>query len=175
MSRRLVLMRHAAAARAADAGGADPDDAHGHPPDYHRPLTADGRRDAQLMGAWLGKAAGVPDRVVTSPAVRAAATAHLAAQAMGYTGSIQVDERLYMAAPDTLLSLAEQWTPEGMTLVVGHNPSMEGALRVLCPEAEQGPDGKLFPPATIAVVGLPPGGGMHEGVELIELARPGER
>lgn len=127
------------------------------------------------MGAWLGKAAGVPDRVVSSPAVRAAATAHLAADAMGYTGSIHVDERLYMATPDTLLSLAEQWTPEGTTLVVGHNPSMEGALRVLCPGAEQRADGKLFPPATIAAVGLPPGGGMHEGVELIELARPGER
>ena len=63
----LVVMRHAKSSwKAADL------------PDHERPLNGRGRRDAPRMGRWIARHAAVPDRIVSSTAIRAQTTARLA-------------------------------------------------------------------------------------------------
>jgi phosphohistidine phosphatase len=117
-SRRLLLIRHAKAA----AGG----------PDADRALTKRGTRQAAAIGAWLGRAGLVPDRVLVSPARRAAQTWELADAAAVPGERAIVDERIYDNTVEALLA-AIQETPEGIgTLaVVGHNPSIAELAAVL--------------------------------------------
>lgn len=90
----LVLVRHAKSSWK-DPGLADRD----------RPLNPRGRRDAPEMGRRLA-ARGTPDRIVTSPALRAATTAAVIAEAVGYPErEIVEDERLYGAGSEEILEV----------------------------------------------------------------------
>ena len=62
--RRLLLIRHAQAGEG--------------PVDADRPLTAAGEERALAIGVWLERAGVLPDRVLVSPARRAARTWELA-------------------------------------------------------------------------------------------------
>ncbi len=73
-------------------------------PDKERPLNDRGMRDAPRMGERLAKQGAQPDLILSSPAVRALATAELIAKRLDYkVKDIVVDQRLYAAAPDDLL------------------------------------------------------------------------
>ncbi len=151
-SRRLVLIRHA---QAADA-----------PRDRDRPLTADGRRRAAAIGAWLTRSGIVADRVLVSPALRAEQT--WAAAAVGPQPT--VDDRMYENTVAGLLSvLGELPDAVGTVAVVGHNPSI-GELAVALDDGEGDAAGRAalragFPTGCVAVFdvsrpfsGLAPGG-----------------
>jgi len=116
---RLVLLRHAPA---------EARDPRRWPDDARRPLTSAGRRAAREVTEGL-RAVGVrPDRIVTSPAVRAAATARiLAAGQLGEGGpSPEIwPELLYdRAATDGLDRLAREPRGGGTVVAVGHEPSL---------------------------------------------------
>lgn len=108
---RLLLVRHA---RAADAAV-----------DRDRPLTDRGVRRATAIGTWLARAGPAPDRVLVSPARRAAQTWELAADAADLRIAPTVDERIYVNTVEAVLD-AIQETPDevGTLVVVGHNPSL---------------------------------------------------
>jgi phosphohistidine phosphatase len=95
-------------------------------PDRDRPLNERGERDAPRMGARLAKHGVKPDLIVTSPAVRALATAKIMAGKLDYKrGDIRVDDRLYAAEADTLLHvIRELGDPPRCVMLVGHNPEM---------------------------------------------------
>jgi phosphohistidine phosphatase len=109
--RRLVLVRHAKAA--------------GGPVDADRPLTGRGARHAAAIGAWLEQAGSVPDRVLVSPARRAAQTWEQASGSLAQSPQPIVDPRIYDNTVESLLA-AIQETPDdvGVLAVVGHNPSI---------------------------------------------------
>jgi phosphohistidine phosphatase len=110
-TRRLLLVRHA---KAADG-----------PVDADRPLTERGARRAAAIGAWLGQAGIVPDRVLVSPARRAVQTWEHAGAALVPGLRPIVDPRIYDNTVEALLA-AIQETPEDVrtVVVVGHNPSI---------------------------------------------------
>jgi phosphohistidine phosphatase len=117
--RRVLLVRHA---KAADG-----------PVDLERPLTHKGARQAAAIGAWLEQSGLVPDRVVVSPARRAAQTWEAAGAVLVPAASPPVvDARIYDNTDEALLGILRE-TPEGVqtVAVVGHNPSIGELAAVL--------------------------------------------
>ncbi len=118
--RRLVTLRHAKSDW--PEGVADGD----------RPLADRGRRDAVAVGQWLHAAGIRPDVVVVSPARRARDTWSLAAESLGAPAHVSVDERVYAASTDDLLTVVRATDDSVQTLLlVGHAPSMEQLVLVL--------------------------------------------
>lgn len=124
--RLLTLVRHA------KSSWDDPDLS-----DFERPLNDRGRRDAPRMAAWTRQAVGVPDRIVTSPAVRALATARAFADGLGIDSErMLIQSRIYEASLSTLLRLIRGFDDhEPHVMMFGHNPGFsELALALaVCP------------------------------------------
>jgi phosphohistidine phosphatase len=78
------------------------------------------------MGERLAKQDAQPDLIVSSPAVRALATAQLIAKQLDYKSTdIVVDERLYAAAPDDLLQVIHELGDRAKRVMLfGHNPEL---------------------------------------------------
>lgn len=121
-----------------------------YPPDvtdFDRPLANRGKNDTLKIGQWLREHGHVPDRIVTSPAARAANTATRLARSLGMdTADIVEDELLYLALPERILEvLRAQPDSAKRVLFVGHNPGMEDLAALL--SGQPGP----FPTAALAV------------------------
>jgi phosphohistidine phosphatase len=95
-------------------------------PDKDRPLNDRGMRDAPRMGERLAKQDAQPDLILSSPAVRALATAELIAKKLDYkVKDIVVDQRLYAAAPDDLLAVIHELGDKPKRVMLcGHNPEL---------------------------------------------------
>ena len=137
--RRLLLVRHA---KASDG-----------PIDADRPLTERGERHGTAIGSWLEHAGLVPDRVIVSPARRAAQTWERAGAALGPDLPPIVDSRIYDNTVAALLEAIREIPEDVRTLaVVGHNPSIGELAAVL-------DDGQGSPAARRDVdAGFPTGG-----------------
>jgi phosphohistidine phosphatase len=135
----LLILRHAKSSRD------DPD-----LDDHARPLNDRGERDAPRMGKLLRELDLVPDRIVSSTAVRARTTAEAAAKASGYDGKVDLESALYLAEPEEYLEVLRR-TPKKVksVMVVGHNPGLERLVEVLTREREE------LPTAALARVSLP--------------------
>jgi phosphohistidine phosphatase len=116
--RRLLLIRHAKAAVG--------------PVDADRPLTKRGARRAAAIGSWLEQAEVVPDRVLVSPARRAAQTWERAAAPLVPGLRPIIDTRIYDNTVEALLAGIRDTPDDVRTLaVVGHNPSIAELTAVL--------------------------------------------
>ncbi|NGY06120.1 SixA phosphatase family protein [Solimonas terrae] len=121
-------MRHLTIVRHAKSSWDSPDLS-----DFERPLNERGRRDAARMAMWTRRAIGVPDRIVTSPALRAITTARVFADAMGIAHDhLLIQARIYEASLSTLLRLLRGFDDETPHIMLfGHNPGLSelaGAL-----------------------------------------------
>ena len=112
-----MLLRHAKSDWKADYG-----------PDRERPLNKRGVRSARAVGRFVAHYGLVPDLVLTSPAVRAATTADLAAEAGSWTSEIVTVPDLYGAAPNGVLGLVRGINGADRVMVVGHEPTMSGFI-----------------------------------------------
>ena len=112
--------------------------------DHDRPLNPRGRRDAPRMGRFLVERDLVPDRIVSSTAVRARTTAELAAAEFGEDVEIETTYDLYGASPDGYVEVAEAMggTAERLMLV-GHNPGITSLVWHLTGEGEYMPTAAL--------------------------------
>ena len=118
--------------------------------DKDRPLTKRGERDAPRMGKLLKKEEIIPDRILSSTAVRAAATAEAVAQKLDYKEEITYLDSLYMAEPINIIEALQALPAETKkVLVVGHNPGMEGLAQILGRKVVD------LPTAAIAVIKVP--------------------
>jgi phosphohistidine phosphatase len=112
---RLTLVRHAKAEPALD-----------DQEDWDRALDPRGSRDAPEMARRLKGSAPKPDRALTSPAVRAVATATIFARELNIPAkTLVLDERLYLASPPDLLTVVrEQGGNAKHVIVFAHNPGI---------------------------------------------------
>jgi len=109
----IILLRH---------GKSDWDVGQGE--DHDRPLAKRGRKAAALMGAVLARVGQVPDRVLTSSAVRARETVDLAAEAGRWSCPVEVAPEFYGGSPATVLERVRQEDDGASSLVlVGHEPT----------------------------------------------------
>ncbi len=92
--------------------------------DFDRPLNERGIHDAPRMAAHVRGMAGTPERIVSSPALRAITTARIFAEVMDIDESQIVEQRrIYEASADTLLSLVQNFDDDARhVMMFGHNP-----------------------------------------------------
>lgn len=110
---RLMLFRHGKSDWNANTHG-----------DRDRPLNARGERAAATMGLVLRKMGEVPDLVISSPAIRAEATATLARISGGWDSRLEIAEELYGAGPESALVVAARCGDDAERLMlVGHEPT----------------------------------------------------
>jgi phosphohistidine phosphatase len=118
---RLLLLRHAKAA--AGALGA---------PDFDRPLVAQGRRAAALVGEHIARHRLEPDRILCSASRRTRETlAALVPHVAGDT-EIKVARALYEPAAGHYCDAIGRFGGTANTLlVIGHNPGMQDTAEIL--------------------------------------------
>ena len=146
--RRLILLRHAKSDW--------PDVA-----DHERPLAKRGKRDAPVVGRWLGESGYVPGRGGLLDG--AAGAADLGAGGHGAGGGragrsgvpvVRYEPRVYEATVLGLLMLVREFDPAWRTaLIVGHNPGLAELTAGLASPDAAPP--QAFPTAAVAVLGLP--------------------
>ncbi len=140
MSRRLILMRHAKQTGLAVR-------------DHDRPLTDGGRDDAYGVGERLACAGAIPDRVLSSTALRCQQTWEAVASGLGSAIEIDLDLALYNASSHDLLHalLAVDDDVQSL-LLLAHNPGISMLGRELSTARESDLDVLRagFAPATTA-------------------------
>ena len=94
--------------------------------DWDRALNKRGQRDAPEMARRLRARKLKPDAILSSPAVRALATAAIMARELKVAASIvRQDERLYLAGPADMLTVIRELGGDARHLMVfGHNPGI---------------------------------------------------
>ncbi len=92
--------------------------------DFDRPLNERGRHDAPRMAAHVLRSLGRPDRIVSSPAVRALTTAQVFAETCGIgVDAMTLEPRIYEASAETLLQTVRALNDEDRhVMLFGHNP-----------------------------------------------------
>lgn len=148
--RELILLRHA----------------HAEPPgpgeaDLDRPLSAEGRAEAEAAGRWLAEQGLVPDRALCSPSRRTRDTLEAVLAAIGDVEQ-RFDDAIYEATPGTLAAIADAHRDVGRLLLVGHNPGLE-QLAALMHSGQSG-DYRGMPPGGIAVLALPADAAVEPGI-----------
>ena len=144
--RRLLLIRHATAAEG--------------PSDADRPLTGSGVRHAGEIGAWLQQGELTPDRVLVSPALRAAQSWQHAGAHLVEAPPPVTDPRIYDNTVEQVLATIREAPDHARTVaVVGHNPSIGQLSAILgdgggSPEARQAVE-RGFPAGGVAVFVVP--------------------
>ena len=117
--------------------------------DFARPLNERGLEAAPLMGKFIYKNQLQPELILSSPAERAKQTALLVKENAQIDGKIRYDERIYEASSLRLLEVvSEQSDKIESVMLVGHNPGLEGLLKILTNEAQP------MPTAALAVIDL---------------------
>jgi phosphohistidine phosphatase len=105
--------------------------------DRERPLTKRGVKSSLTIGELVAEKELVPQRIISSTAVRAIETANLVSQKCGCESTLVGADELYLAEPDAYLSLLRGLPDElERVMVVGHNPGLEMLLQMLSGEIE---------------------------------------
>ena len=124
MNRRLVIMRHAHSSRD------DPNLA-----DHDRPLDERGLRDSPRVAKQILRRGWKPNRISVSSSLRTIQTLKNLGPELSEI-PYSIEERLYHASTETLLSVAES-IPENTThMIISHNPGCELLLEKLSGELE---------------------------------------
>jgi phosphohistidine phosphatase len=118
---RLLIFRHAKAEKSTP-GMRDRD----------RPLAVRGLKDAPRMGAFMAHHALVPDHALVSPSRRTRETWEGLAGEWPAGISADFDDRLYDAAAEAIIAVLRETVGDvGTLLVVGHNPGLHEAAKLL--------------------------------------------
>jgi len=115
----IYLLRHA---DAGDPAAWDGDDA-------LRPLSPKGTRQAERLARFLSANGFRPDRIVSSPKLRASQTASIVATAIGVP--VAIDERLAEGFDLNRLDEIVGATDAARTVLVGHDPDFSSLLAEL--------------------------------------------
>ncbi len=160
----LLVMRHAKSDWEAGA------------PDFDRPLSKRGHKNAVEMASWLSDSDREPDAILTSAANRAQTTAGYVAEHFGLDdGKVTQDDDLYLADANTWLDVLMTQTADRL-LICGHNPGLDVLVDYLGEEAPALTiDGKLMTTAAIAVFTVEYWASISPTTcQLVELMRPRE-
>ncbi|MER5727262.1 histidine phosphatase family protein [Streptomyces sp. NPDC002138] len=148
-TRRLLIVRHAKAVPK------------GETEDFDRALSDCGRADAPETGRWLADSGYTAELALCSPSRRPRQTWQLIQGALAAPPPALYDDRLYDAAPTTLVGvLAAHGGTLGSVLLVGHNTGLHELAVALCGHGPPDLMERLrarFPTSGVAVVDFPGG------------------
>lgn len=93
--------------------------------DFERPLDPGGQRDAPVMALRVSALRRTPDRLVSSPALRAISTARVFAERLGVDErDIVLEPRIYDASLQTLVEVVRSLPDASRhVMLFGHNPA----------------------------------------------------
>lgn len=117
--------------------------------DFYRPLNRRGLGAAETIGKLIAKREWEIGAILSSPARRAEQTAGIVRDIALPACEIRFIDRIYESSPQTLIQImasAEDALASG--LLIGHNPGMEGLVRLLTARSE------VMPTAALAVIDL---------------------
>lgn len=94
--------------------------------DHDRILNKRGERDAPRMGEYLVKNGYIPEKIITSSAIRALTTARILANELKYNlKNVVVDKNVYGAMPSQILKIIHGIDNNVESLmIIGHNPTI---------------------------------------------------
>lgn len=105
--------------------------------DFDRQLNEQGLKTTPIMGDTMLKNHFQPATIISSPAKRAKQTAVLIREAAQIECPIKYDERIYEASPHRLLEvISELDENKGSAMLIGHNPGLEGLIKILTGEIQ---------------------------------------
>ena len=142
---KLLLIRHAPAVRNGSVGIRD----------SARPLTPRGRARFRLAARGLARIAERPDVLLTSPLVRARATADIAAAAFKKV-TPRVEPALGQENVDAVVAALKRCPRDAMVAVVGHEPTLSRLLARML-GVHQDDDRFAFKKGGAALLDLPDG------------------
>jgi len=145
---KLLLIRHAPAVRNASVGIRDGE----------RPLTPRGRARFRVAARGLARIAERPDVLLTSPLVRARATAEIAAAAFRKV-TPRVEPALGQENLDAVVAALKKCPRDATVAVVGHEPTLSRLLARML-GVHQDDDRFAFKKGGAALVHLPDGPSM---------------
>jgi phosphohistidine phosphatase len=165
--RRLIIMRHATAAGS------------GKGTDHDRRLTTRGREEAIHIGSRLRALDAVPDRALSSTAVRCRETFEALCAGMDATPIFDFEATLYNAGPGALLDGVSADTDPGTLLLLAHNPGVSMFAFDLGRGSAEDEDRLRagFAPATFALFEWDAESSLRarRAARLLHVERPGER
>jgi len=128
----------------------------GAPSDFDRPLSRRGVTDIMRIGAELKRLKWYPDKIISSPALRAKQTCQTLCDQLSFPfDKVVWSQDIYAAYTVTLIQLLSV-LPESVTrvMLIGHNPAMEDLLVHFCSDAKayRQKNGKLFTTGNIVKV-----------------------
>ena len=147
MSKIIYLARHAKSSWKSDAIT-----------DFDRPLSNRGVSDAVGVGDALNRLGWKPEKVISSPAIRAKQTCKTLCEKLTIpVGSVVWNKDIYAAYVITLLHILSV-LPESTksVMIIGHNPAMEDLLLHFCEDANsyRQKDGKLLTTGNVVKISI---------------------
>jgi phosphohistidine phosphatase len=119
----LILMRHAEAEKAS---------LRRHPDDDLRPLSAAGKKTQRAMSRALKRMRIKPDRILTSPRLRARRTAEITAKILGMAQRVREEAALGgRYSLKAALARLMRCKPDETVLCVGHEPDLSELAQAL--------------------------------------------
>jgi phosphohistidine phosphatase len=166
MTFHLYIMRHAKSDWA-DAGKSD----------FDRPINKRGEKSAIRIGLWMVENGRLPQKIISSAAIRAKQTIELVKKQFnsGESGEIIYEKDLYLADPNTLLEFIQLYKNDVSSLmIVAHNPGLEQLIHFLSTESDI--QHKSMSTANLAIFEYPDSDFEPEADKgkLIEFIRPKE-
>jgi phosphohistidine phosphatase len=130
----LLILRHAKAEAHTGPAG-----------DHARGLNGRGQKASGDMGAYLSQHGPVPDLIICSDARRARETMDGVLVALSGNPKIELEPKLYLAVPDTILQRLRKADDRFETvMIVGHNPGLEDLARDLVAHPVAGAGASVF-------------------------------
>lgn len=125
--------------------------------DFGRPLSNRGQKDAVKMGNVLNDLDWKPEKIISSPALRAHQTCLALCKGLGISADTVVWSKDFYAAYMVTLLQALTRLPEQTTsvMLIGHNPSIEDLLLHLCGDVvPMQNNGKLFTTGNVVKISI---------------------
>jgi len=103
--------------------------------DFDRPINKRGTRNAMRIGGWMNENNHTPQKIISSPALRAKETIELVAEQISKFNleDLTYEDELYLAGFTQLIEFINTYKDKVQSLMlVGHNPGIENLVNYLC-------------------------------------------
>jgi phosphohistidine phosphatase len=103
--------------------------------DFDRPINKRGTRNAIRIGGWMNENNHTPQKIISSPALRAKETIELVAEQISKFNleDLTYEDELYLAGFTQLIEFINTYKDKVQSLMlVGHNPGIENLVNYLC-------------------------------------------
>ena len=103
--------------------------------DFERPINKRGTKNAMRIGEWMNENNHIPQKIISSPALRAKETIELVTEQISKFNleDLTYEDELYLAGFTQLIVFINTYKDKVQSLMlVGHNPGIENLVNYLC-------------------------------------------